>query len=62
VVEPSHDLAVLIGFLHGDVGHVAVGSRAVPVLFARLDVDDITGTDLLDAVTCCNEADAVSDV
>jgi len=34
VVEPGHDLTVLIGVLHGDVSHVAVGRRAMPVLVA----------------------------
>src|SRR4051812_3404038 len=46
VVQPSDDLAVLVGLLHGDVCHVAVGCRTMPVLFARFDGDDVSWADL----------------
>src|SRR3954451_7919113 len=63
VVEPGHDLTVLVGFLDGDVGHESVGGRAVPVLLTGLDVDDIAGTDLLDGSPAGGDvADAVGDV
>src|SRR5215212_3152187 len=62
VVEPGDNLAVLIGLLHGDVRHVALGCGAVPVLFTRLDVDDVTGADLLHPAACGHEANTVGDV
>ena len=63
VVEPGHDLAVLVGFLDGDVGHEPVGGGSVPVLLAGLDVDDVAGADLLDAPGArVATADAVGDV
>ena len=63
VLEPGHDLSVVVGFLDGDVGHEAVRGRAVPVLLAGFDVDDVAGADLLDAaVPGRDEADAVGDV
>src|SRR5919202_4198176 len=63
VLQPGHDLSVGVGFLDGDVGHEAVGGRAVPVLLAGFDVDDVAGADLLDAaVPDGDEADAVADV
>src|SRR4051794_41753344 len=63
VVEPGDDLTLLVRLLHCDVGHEPVGSRAVPVLFAGLDVDDVAGPNLLDlAAATCDEADAVGDV
>src|SRR4051794_39186485 len=58
VLEPGDDLPLSIGFLHGDVSHEAVGSRAVPVHFVRLDVNDVTRPDLLDLTiarsACCS--------
>jgi len=48
VVEPGDDFAVLVGVLHGDVGHESVGGGAVPVLCAGFDVDDVAGADLSD--------------
>src|SRR5947209_9866051 len=63
VVEPRDDLALFVGFLHGDVGHEPVGCGAVPVLLVRLDVNDVTGTDLLDLTSAsCDESFAVGDV
>src|SRR3954452_20843975 len=63
VVEPGDDLTVLVCLLHRDVCHVPVGGRAVPVLLARLDVDDVARADLLDPVASGrDEADAVGDV
>src|SRR3954447_1780528 len=47
VVEPRHDVAVVISFLDGHVRHEAFSRRAVPVLLAGLDVDDVAGADLL---------------
>ena len=47
VLEPGHDLAAVVGFLDGDVGHEPAGGGAVPVLLAGLDVDDVAGADLL---------------
>ena len=34
-----------VGFGEGQVGHDAVGCGAVPVPFAAVDVDDVTGAD-----------------
>src|SRR4051794_27923965 len=63
VVEPGDDLAVLVGFLHGNVSHEPGGGGSVPVLLAGLDVDHVARTDLLDpAATSCDESDAVCDV
>src|SRR5205807_8252073 len=45
---PGHRAAALVGFLDGDVGHEAFGGGAVPVVFARLEVDPVAGADLLD--------------
>ena len=46
MVEPPNYLAVVVGLLNGYVRHEAVQGGAVPVLFVRLDVDDIARTDL----------------
>src|SRR3954454_19067678 len=63
VVEPGHDLTVLVGLLDGDVRHEPVGRGAVPVLLAGLDVDDVAGMDLLHVTTAAGDvADAVGDV
>src|SRR4051794_41099714 len=63
VVEPGDDLAVGVGLLDGDVRHEPVGGGAVPVLLARLDVDDVTGADLLHVAASAGDvADAVGDV
>jgi hypothetical protein len=63
VVEPGHELPVLVGFLDGDVRHEAVRRRAVPVLLARLDVDDVAGPDFLHRTPAsCDQADAVGHV
>src|SRR4051812_26314167 len=63
VVEPGDDFTVLIGFLHGDVGHEPVWGGSVPVLLAGLDVHHVAGADLTDlAAAPCDESDAVCDV
>ena len=63
VVEPGHDLAVVVGLLDGDVRHEPVGGGAVPVLLVRLDVDDVAGTDLLDVAAAAGDVpDPVGDV
>src|SRR4051794_34400705 len=60
VLEPGHDLTVLVGFLHRDVGHEPVRAGAVPVLLARLDVNDVAGSHLGDvALASADEPDAV---
>jgi hypothetical protein len=40
-------LALFNGFLHGDVRHEPFTGCAVPMLLARLDIDDVTRSDLL---------------
>lgn len=63
VVEPADNLAVVVGFLHRYVGHESVGGRAVPVVLAGLDVDDVAGADLLWlATSSADQPDAVGDV
>src|SRR3954451_23151444 len=63
VVEPGHDLSVLVRFLDGDVRHEAAGGRAVPVLLTGLDVDDVAGADLLRlGPTSGDVPDAVGDI
>src|SRR5208337_766664 len=47
LLHPS-DSRVVLHFGNGDMGHRAVGRRAVPVLLARLEPDDVAGPDLLD--------------
>jgi hypothetical protein len=61
--EPGHYLTGFVGFLHGDVRHETSGCRPMPVLFTRLDVDDVTRADLLYfAASPGHEADAISDI
>jgi hypothetical protein len=63
VLAPVDGAAGVVGFLHGDVGHEALGSGAVPVLLAGLEVDAIAGCDDLDgAAFALAEADALGDV
>src|SRR3954452_1280475 len=63
VLEPRHHLSLVVGLLEGEVGHEAVWCRAVPVLFAGLDVDDVAGTDLLYvAPSAGDKTDPVGDV
>ena len=63
VVEPGHDLPLVVGFLDGDVGHEAAGGGAVPVLLAGLDVDDVARADLLRLAAAAGDVpDAVGDV
>jgi hypothetical protein len=63
VIEPGHDLTVLVGLLDRDVRHEACGGRAVPVLLARLDVDDVAGADLLRLAAAAGDVPhAVGDV
>src|SRR6478752_2660374 len=62
VIQPRHDLAVLVGLLYRDMRHEAVDGRPVPVLLARLDVDDVARANLLDlAAPASHIADAVGD-
>ena len=45
------------------VGHQAIGRGTVPVFFSRFDVDDVAGSDLLDAACAGrDETDSVGDV
>jgi hypothetical protein len=63
MLEPGHDLALVVRFLDGDVGHEPAGRGAVPVLLAGLDVDDIPGPDLLRLAAAAGDVpDAVGDV
>ena len=63
MLEPGHDLALVVGFLHGDVGHEAVGCGSMPMLLAGFDVDDVAGPDLDDfSAAVGDEPDAVGDV
>src|SRR5689334_20087321 len=62
VVEPGHDLPGGVSLLDRDVRHEAIRRRAVPVLLARLDVDDVPGSDLPHAAAGGDQADAVRDV
>jgi hypothetical protein len=47
VVAPIGAFPVFSGFEHGDMHHEAIGSGAVPVLFARFEEDAVTGADNL---------------
>src|SRR4051794_5578760 len=63
VLEPGHDLSLVIGFLDRHVSHEPVGGRSVPVVLARFDVDDVTRADLLDLTPAAGDvADPVGDV
>src|SRR5437763_1321195 len=48
LLAPNDGAARVVHFLHGDVGHEAVGRSAVPVVLARLEVDAVAGTNDLD--------------
>ena len=39
MVEPRHHRALIVGFLHCQMGHETVGSSSVPMLFAGFDGD-----------------------
>jgi hypothetical protein len=45
VASPHDWAAAVVGFLHRDVGHEAVGGGAVPVVLAGLEVDAVAGLD-----------------
>src|SRR3954453_4844393 len=47
VPAPGQGAARVVVLLHGDVGHEAVGSGAVPVVLAGLEEDTVAGADLL---------------
>ena len=62
VVAPGDDVAVLVGLLHGDVGHEAGWGGAVPVVLAGLEEDAVAGADDLDgAALAPAKADALGD-
>jgi hypothetical protein len=63
VLAPCDGAALVVDFLHGEVGHEAVGSGAVPVVFAGLEVHAVAGADDLDRpAAAVAEADAFGDV
>src|SRR6266516_6780349 len=63
VFAPGDWAAVLVGLLHGDVSHEAVGRGAVPVVFAWLEEHAVAGADLLDRIPLAlAAADALGDV
>src|SRR5215210_8452432 len=51
VLAPVDRGAGVVGLLHGEVGHEAVRRRAVPVVLARLEEDDVSGTEDLDGAS-----------
>src|SRR5205085_6070608 len=62
VVAPRDDAALIVGLLHGGVGHEPLRRGAVPVILARLEEDAIARADHLDlAATALAEADALGD-
>ena len=64
VAAPIHSppTARLVDLLHGDVGHEAVGSGAMPVVLARLEEDAVAGADRLDrSALALTLADALGD-
>jgi hypothetical protein len=48
VLAPGDRAAVLIGLLHGDVGHEALGRGTVPVVLSGLEEDPVARADLVD--------------
>src|SRR5215213_8764563 len=48
VLAPADGAALVVDFLHRDVGHEAVGGRTVPVVLAGLEEDPVAGPDDLD--------------
>src|SRR5690242_2958190 len=62
VLAPGHGAAALVVLLHGDVGHEAIRSGAVPVLLAGFEEDAVAGPDDLDrAAVALAAADALGD-
>ena len=51
MLAPGRGAAALVDLEHRDVGHEAVGRRAVPVVFAGLEEDAVAGADDLDRPT-----------
>src|SRR5438128_5136362 len=45
---PVGGVALIVDLEHGDVGHQALGVRAVPMLFAGLEEDAVAWADQLD--------------
>jgi hypothetical protein len=48
VLAPDDDAPLIVGLLHGDVGHEPGGGGAVPVVFVWLEEDAVAGADHLD--------------
>ena len=63
VLTPGDGAALVVGFLHREVGHEAVGGGAVPVVLAGLEEHAVAGTDDLDRLPAAlAEPDALGDV
>src|SRR5690242_4462263 len=63
VLAPGGVVALLVDVEHREVGHEAVGCRAVPVLLSRLEEDAVARADLLDrSATALSPADALDHV
>ena len=62
MLAPDDGAARVVGLLHGDVDHEAVGGGAVPVVLAGLEEHAIAGADGLDRPTLAlARADALGD-
>jgi hypothetical protein len=48
VLAPGDGAARVVGLLHRDVGHEALGGGAVPVVLVGLEEDAVAGADNLD--------------